>query len=165
MGYALACDDCDVSLPDIAALCDIFYIGGTKLGALCGEAVVFSRRKAPPRFMSIIKQHGALLAKGRLLGIQFDTLFTDDLYLENGRHALRMASRLRDAFAQKGYRFYIDSPTNQLFVILSDRQRARLEEFVAFSFWERTENGDTVVRFATGWATSPADVDALIARL
>ncbi|MBQ3094585.1 MAG: aminotransferase class I/II-fold pyridoxal phosphate-dependent enzyme [Clostridia bacterium] len=162
LGYALACEQSDVTLPDVAALCDVFYIGGTKVGALCGEAVVFTKQNTPKRFMTVIKQHGALLAKGRLLGVQFDALFTDDLYLEGARHALRAAKRIRAALLEKGYTLYVDSPTNQLFPVLGDAALARLQEQVAYSFWERLEDGRTVIRLATSWATTDEDVDKLI---
>lgn len=112
LGYGLASSENDVTLEVLTQLCDIFYIGGTKVGALCGEAVVFTNHHAPKYFVTQIKQHGALLAKGRLLGIQFDTLFTDDLYFKISEHAIRMAAKLKQLFAEKGYRFYLDSPTN-----------------------------------------------------
>ena len=165
LGYGLAAPDNDVSLADIADCCDVFYIGGTKVGALCGEAVVFSKQPAPPHFLTIIKQQGALLAKGRLLGIQFDTLFTDELYLQLGRHAIEMAQQLKDAFRQKGYVFYLDAPTNQIFVILEDATLRQLQTQVGFSFWEKADATHTVVRFATSWATREADVQALISLL
>ncbi len=165
LGYALACEQNDLTLKDLAALCDVFYIGGTKVGALCGEAVVFTKQNTPPRFMTIIKQRGALLAKGRLLGIQFDALFTDDLYTENGKHALRAAKRIREALRQKGYTLYVDSPTNQLFPVLTDEQLAVLSPHVAYSFWERLSDGRTVIRLATSWATTDEAVTQLLAVL
>lgn len=158
LGYALACPENDLSLEDIAKLCGVFYIGGTKVGALCGEAVVFTKNNTPPHFTSIIKQHGALLAKGRLLGLQFDTLFTDGLYLEISKNAIETAEILRQSLREKGYRFYIESPTNQLFIILDNKKLEELKENVAFSFWEKYDDGHTVVRFATSWATSRDDV-------
>ena len=118
LGYGLVSEENDVTLADIASLCDAFYIGGTKVGALCGEAVVFPKNNAPKHFMTIIKQHGALLAKGRLLGVQFDTLFTDDLYLTISKNAIKTANTLKEALKEKGYTFYIDSPTNQIFLVL-----------------------------------------------
>ena len=162
LGYGLAAEDTDVTLPDIAAYCDVFYIGGTKVGALCGEAVVFTKNNTPPHFMTRVKQHGALLAKGRLMGIQFDVLFTDDLYLENGRNAIRTAGLLRDAFAKKGYPFYLETLTNQIFVILENTRMKELREEVVFDFWEKYDEGHTVVRFATSWATDEEDVRKLI---
>lgn len=161
LGYGLAADGTDVTLPDIAKVCDAFYIGGTKVGALCGEAVVFTK-KAPAHFMTRMKQHGALLAKGRLIGIQFDVLFTDGLYLEISRHAIAMAAVLKDAFRAKGYSFYLDSPTNQIFIVLDNRKMKELAENAAFSFWEKADEEHTVVRFATSWATKRENVDALI---
>lgn len=165
LGYGLACADTDVSLPDIAELCDVFYIGGTKVGALCGEAVVFTKENTPRHFPTLMKQHGALLAKGRLLGLQFDVLFTDGLYLEIGQHALKMAALLKKAFREKGYRFYIESPTNQIFIILEDRQMEQLQKKVNFSFWERLDEEHTVVRFVTSWATGEDAVRGLISIL
>ena len=164
LGYGLAGERTDVTLPDLAAYCDAFYIGGTKVGALCGEAVVFTRN-APRYFMTRVKQHGALLAKGRLLGIQFDTLFTDNLYLENGRNAVRMANMLRKVFADKGYSFYLETPTNQIFIVLANEQLERLGNEVLFDIWEKYDESHTVVRFATSWATSEQDVAALAALL
>lgn len=164
LGYGLASDEADVALPDLARLCDAFTIGGTKMGALCGEAVVFPSG-APSHFLTTVKQRGALLAKGRLLGVQFDALFTDGLYLEIGRHALEMAARMKAIFAQKGYPLHLASPTNQQFVVLTDAQAARLRERVAFSFWERLDGGRMVARFATSWSTTPEDLRLLEAAL
>ena len=153
LGYGLASRGSDLSLPDLAALCDVFYIGGTKVGAFCGEAVVFPHGNAPAHFMTTVKQHGALLAKGRLLGIQFDTLFTDGLYFEISRHAIDMAEQLKAVMHNKGIPFFLESPTNQQFVILSNTEIERLRPLVAFDFWEPYDAGHTVVRFATSWAT------------
>ena len=164
LGYGLVCPETDVTLEDIARYTTVFYIGGTKVGALCGEAVVFPR-KAPAHFLTMVKQRGALLAKGRLLGIQFDTLFTGDLYREISRNALLTADALRQALRDKGYRFFIDSPTNQIFVILEDSTRERLDQKVVFSFWEKFDDTHTVVRFATSWATRMEDVERLAALL
>ena len=161
LGYGLASHQNDVTLEEIARLADVFYIGGTKVGALCGEAVVFTKQNAPKHFLTQIKQHGALLAKGRLLGIQFDTLFTDELYMRISEHAIRMAERLKCLFAQKGYRFFIDSPTNQQFIILDDEKLEELSEKVEFSFWETYDKTHTVVRFATSWSTRESDLSAL----
>lgn len=161
LGYGLACSHTDVTLADIATYTDVFYIGGTKVGALCGEAVVFPR-KTPPHFFTMIKQQGALLAKGRLLGIQFDTLFTDNLYLKISKNAIDTAQKLKDAFRRKGYHFFIESPTNQIFVILSNEQIKVLKEQVVFSFWEKYDETHTVVRFATSWATTMEDINRLI---
>lgn len=153
LGYGLASRQSDLTLPDLARLCDVFYIGGTKVGAFCGEAVVFPDGNAPAHFMTTVKQHGALLAKGRLLGIQFDTLFTDGLYFEISRHAIDMAERLKEIMHRKGIPFFLESPTNQQFVILSNAEIERLRPLVAFDFWEPYDAGHTVVRFATSWAT------------
>lgn len=165
LGYGLMSRSSDLSLPDLASLCDVFYIGGTKVGALCGEAVVFPRGNAPAHFMTTVKQHGALLAKGRLLGIQFDTLFTDGLYFEISRHAIDMAEKIKEVLHRSGIPFFLESPTNQQFVILDDEQVARLSAQVSFDFWERLDDGRTVVRFATSWATAEADIDRLEALL
>lgn len=162
LGYGLESFATDVTLPMIAELCDVFYIGGTKVGALCGEAVVFTHENTPKQFITMVKQHGALLAKGRLTGIQFDTLFTDGLYYEISRHAIEMAEILKKGFREKGYPFYIDSPTNQQFVILENAFMERLQEKVTFSFWEKYDDTHTVVRFATSWATREEDVQQLL---
>ncbi len=164
LGYALACEESDVNLEDIARLCDAFYIGGTKVGALCGEAVVFTNR-VPSRFTTRIKQHGAMLAKGRLTGVQFDALFTDELYLKIGKNAIDCANMLKKAFREKGYRFFLESPTNQTFIVLENEQMKALREHVQFDFWEQFDETHTVVRFATSWATDVEDVKALIALL
>ncbi len=165
LGYGLMSKGADVTLSDIARYCDIFYIGGTKVGALCGEAVVFPENNAPKHFLTMIKQHGALLAKGRLIGIQFDALFTDNLYLDISKNAIETADKLKDALKQKDYTFYIDSPTNQIFIILENKELNRLKEFVVFSFWEKLDENHTVVRFATSWATKKEDVEELITLL
>ena len=161
LGYGLMSPDNDVSLPELCGLCDVFYIGGTKVGALCGEAVVFRREICPPHFFTMIKQQGALLAKGRVLGAQFDALFTDDLYFEIGRHAIDCAMALKAAFREKGYPLFADSPTNQQFVILTQEQLARLEKEVAFSLWEPLPDGRFAARFVTSWATDPASIGKL----
>ena len=165
LGYGLAAPDADLTLHDLCDLCDVFYIGGTKVGALCGEAVVFARRKAPRHFLSIIKQHGALVAKGRLLGIQFDTLFTDDLYMTISRHAIEMAELMRSIFRAKGYEFFMETTTNQIFITLPDERKAELERECVLSFWEKPDPHHTVVRFATSWATTEEDIRALEAIL
>ncbi len=161
LGYALASPECDVSLEELASLCDVFYIGGTKLGALIGEALVFPKGGAPGHFITLIKQNGALLAKGRLLGAQFDALFTDELYLRLGRHAIAMAEELKAALRRKGMRFYLESPTNQQFVIMKNEAIERLRQFVRFSFWEKYDDESAVVRFATSWATDIESIAAL----
>ena len=164
LGYGLMAEGCDITLPQLAGLCDVFYIGGTKCGAYCGEAVVFPRGNAPAHFFTIVKQHGALMAKGRLLGIQFDTLMTDGLYMKISRHAVEQAMRLRSAFVARGYEMYSDSPTNQQFVLLDKTTVERLEQDFVFEQWFPV--GDKMnCRFVTSWATRPEDVDALIAAL
>ncbi len=165
LGYGLMSYQTDLTLPDIAKLCDIFYIGGTKVGALCGEAVVFSGVPMPAHFTAITKQHGALLAKGRLLGVQFDTLFTDNLYLTISRHAIHMAELLKKGLKEKGYPFFLESPTNQQFVILENSFMENLKKEVAFSFWERYDENHTVVRFATSWATKEENIEKLMTLL
>ena len=165
LGYGLASPATDVDLAALAKLCDVFYIGGTKVGALCGEAVVFPRGNAPKNFFTIVKQHGALMAKGRLLGIQFDTLFQDNLYLEISRNAVREARRIREALLQKGYELYIDSPTNQIFTIVTKEKAKALREKVLYGFMEELGDGRLVIRFCTSWASRPEDVDELISIL
>jgi threonine aldolase len=161
LGYGLMSSEADMTLADIARLCDVFYIGGTKVGALCGEAVVFTKNNTPKHFTTVIKQHGALLAKGRLLGIQFDTLFTDDLYWELSRQAIGMADKLKSVLREKGYSFAWETPTNQQFVILENNKMKELREKVAFSFWEKYDESHTVVRFATSWSTTEKDIELL----
>ena len=165
LGYGLMADGADVTLHDLARLCDVFYIGGTKVGAMFGEAVVVPQKGRIPHFFTIIKQSGALLAKGRMLGVQFDMLFTDDLYLKIARHAVSEATRLREALVAKGFSTYYSSPTNQVFLVLNDVELQRLRKVTTFSEWEHLPDGRTVVRLATSWATRPEDVDALIAAL
>lgn len=165
LGYGLAAEGTDVTLKDVAEYCDVFYFGGTKVGALCGEAVVFPKGNMPPHFVTMVKQRGALLAKGRLLGIQFDALFTDDLYFEISRNAIATADRLKQILKDKGYEFYIDSPTNQIFVVLDNEQMEKLKKEVVFGFWEKKDESHTVVRFATSWATRMEDVEKLAALL
>ena len=162
LAYALACSSNDVFLPDLARLCDAFYIGGTKCGALFGEAVVFPKRGTVPHFFTIIKQHGALVAKGRITGLQFDTLFTDGLYEAAGRNAIEAADRIRAALDAKGYRQAFASPTNQIFLLLEREKAAKLSELIEMSFWENIGEAYTVMRIATSWATQAEDVDRLI---
>lgn len=158
LGYGLMSLQSDLELADIAKLCDVFYIGGTKIGALCGEAVVFTGGSQPRHFLTSVKKRGALLAKGRLLGIQFDTLFTDGLYFEISRHAIAMAERMKDVFHQTKVPFYLESPTNQQFVLLDQRRRKALSERVRFSFWEKYDEGCIVARFATSWSTKEEEI-------
>ena len=164
LGYALAAPESDLALGDIASLTDAFYIGGTKVGALMGEAVVFPKNE-PKGFFTRVKQNGALLAKGRLTGLQFDTLFTDDLYLRLGENGVRTARRLREILREKGYKLFIDSPTNQTFVILDNEKMQALSEEVRFDYWEKYDETHTVVRFCTSFATRMEAVEALAALL
>ncbi len=161
LGYAIMSENTDVTLEDISRYCHAFYIGGTKMGALCGEAVVFNKNYTPEHFLTMVKQHGAMIAKSRLTGVQFDALFTDDLYFEIGRHGIEMARKLKNLFMQKGYGLYIDSYTNQQFVVLENAKMNELREKVAFSYWEKLDETHTVVRFATCWSTKDEDIDAL----
>ncbi|MBO4423495.1 MAG: low specificity L-threonine aldolase [Clostridia bacterium] len=160
LGYGLCCDGCDVDLPFIASVCDVFYVGGTKVGALCGEAVVFPAG-APAHFITMIKQRGAMLAKSRVLGVQFDALFTDGLYFKIAKNAIDRVKELKAVFSSKGYGFFIDSPTNQQFVILDNETLERLEGKVGFEVWEKADCDHTVVRFATSWATTPGEIEEL----
>ena len=162
LAYALACPENDVTLPDLARLCDAFYIGGTKCGTLFGEAVVFPRHDTVPHFFSIVKQHGALLAKGRIAGVQFDALFTDNLYGTLGENAIRTANRLRAALRAKGYQLTFETPTNQIFITLSRKQLAVLSEKVEMSFWENADAEHTVMRIVTGWSTQEEELIRLI---
>ena len=161
LSYALACAANDVTMADLATLCDAFYIGGTKCGALIGEAVVIPDPQLLPHLFTIIKQHGALLAKGRLLGIQFDELFKDNRYIDIARPAILYADQIRDYLKQNGYQLYRSSPTNQTFFVIENHQLARLEKQVEFSFWEKYDETHTIIRFATSWATQKQDVDQL----
>jgi len=190
LAYALACPQNDVTLPDLARLCDAFYIGGTKCGALFGEAVVLPKHDFIPHFFTLIKQNGALLAKGRIAGIQFETLFTEVsagsgkvsaegvsvsvssgetssdeaclLYEMVGQNAIAAADRIRAALVQKGYEISFECPTNQLFITVDDTQKERLEALLELSFWEKLPDGRTVLRICTSWATDMKDVDQLI---
>lgn len=162
LGYGLMSESCDVTMKDIAEICDLFYIGGTKIGAMFGEAVVASNPDLLPHFFTTIKQHGALLAKGRLLGVQFMTLFKDGLYYKISKHAINEALRLKQAFKAKGYKIYADSPTNQQFVVLPNRLIDKLKENVSFEIWGSRGEKESVVRFVTSWSTRAEDVDKLI---
>lgn len=161
LGFGLASPEADMTLADIMRLCDVFSIGGTKIGALCGEAVVFKKDRAPRHFMNSMKKRGALLAKGRLTGVQFDALFTDGLYFEISRQVIGRAMKLKELFRKRNVPLLIDSPTNQQFVILEDAVLARLKERVSFCFWEKYDESHTVVRFAVGWSTTDEDLRAL----
>jgi threonine aldolase len=162
LAYGLACPQNDVTLKDIAKLCDVFYIGGTKCGALFGEAVVIPQKGRIPGFFTIIKQHGALMAKGRLLGLQFEELFTKDLYEHIGESAIVFANEIREAWKQCGYRLYFENPTNQVFCVVENSKLPKLAERVEFGFWEKCEESHTIIRLATSWATTESDVKELI---
>lgn len=161
LGYGLASKDNDLEMKDFPLLCDAFYIGGTKVGALFGEALVITNDRCKRDFRYMMKQKGAMLAKGRLLGIQFDALFTDGLYHKISRHASQLAEKIRSAFETKGIEFLYDSPTNQQFPILTKQQCDFLGKDFAYSDWCRVGE-KFAVRFCTSWATDEKDVDALI---
>ena len=162
LAYALACKENDVSLPDLARLCDVFYIGGTKCGALFGEAVVVPEKEKFSFSPTTIKQHGALLAKGKLLGIQFDTLFTDDLYTKLGRHALVFSDKIREAVKEKGISLLVDSPTNQIFIIVDKAEAERIANKAELANWDNLEDGRSVLRICTSWSTEEEDVKKLL---
>ena len=161
MGYGLTCDDCDLTLPELARLCDVFYIGGNKVGALFGEAVVIMNDALKRDFRFMMKQRGGMLAKGRLLGVQFDALFTDDLYFRIARHANVMAKKIHAIFEENGYSFLFDSPTNQQYPIMSDAELAELGKNFGYEYWERVDATHSAVRFCASWATTQENVDAL----
>ena len=161
LGYGLMAEGSDVTLPYLARHCDVFYIGGTKIGALCGEAVVFTNRQAHKHFFSIQKQHGAVIAKGALIGLQFEALFTDNLYLELSSHAIRMAMEMKKIFQEKGYHFYVDSPTNQQFIVLPDAEVERLSQHMEFTHFGKADKHQTICRFVTSWATTEDDINEL----
>ena len=165
LGYGLMAKGNDLTMADIARLCDVFYIGGTKVGALFGEAVVIRNPSLAEDFRYIIKQHGGMLAKGRLLGIQFDTLFTDDLYYKISAHADAMADRLRDTLAEIGAPLLVPGTTNQVFAILPDTLLEELAKTVTFSEQERVSDTHRAVRFCTSWATKAENVDTLCRKL
>jgi threonine aldolase len=149
----------------LARLADVFYIGGTKQGALFGEAVVIQSPSLKKDFRYFIKQGGGMLAKGRLLGIQFEALMTDNLYFRLARHANEMAVLLRKALLQQGFEEAVPSPTNQLFFILPNEELKRLEQHFILSPWSHPDEAHTVVRFCTSWATKPENVQALISAI
>jgi threonine aldolase len=161
LGYGLMSPQSDITLPYLAHHCDVFYIGGTKIGALCGEAVVFTHHNAHKHFFSIQKQHGAVMAKGRLNGVQFMTLFTDNLYFEIARNAIDMAMQMKEIFLKKGYKFFIDSPTNQQFVIIPNKEVERLQSQLEFTHWSQYGDDEMVCRFVTSWATTQEEIDTL----
>ena len=161
LGYGLASTAADLTLPEIARITDVFYIGGTKVGALCGEALVFTKQNQPDHFLSFIKQRGALFAKGRLCSVQFDALFTDGLYEEISRHAIRQAERVKQIIRDKGYSFHPETFTNQIFPVLPMEMIAPLREKIRFELWEKLDEAHMVVRFVTSWSTTDADLDEL----
>lgn len=161
LGYGLMSDECDLTLPELASLCDVFYIGGTKVGALFGEAVVVMNPALKKDFRFFMKQRGGMLAKGRLLGIQFDTLFTDDLYRKISRHAIDMAHQIREIFVSAGYPLLFDSPTNQQYPIMPDSELAEIGKNFGYEYWERVDETHSGVRFCASWATTQENVDAL----
>ncbi|WP_297609908.1 aminotransferase class I/II-fold pyridoxal phosphate-dependent enzyme [uncultured Sutterella sp.] len=165
MAYGLASEANDVGLSDIARLADVFYIGGTKCGALIGEALVVTNPALMKHFFTLQKQQGAVLAKGRLLGINFEVLMSGTTYVDAGRHGVELAQKIRAALLEKGYELYVDSRTNQIFAWLADEDLKRIGEKAAISIWERRDDGKTLCRFCTSWATREEDVDAVIALL
>ena len=164
LAYALGAKENDVTLKDLARLCDVFYIGGTKCGALSGEAVVIPKHDIPHIF-TIIKQHGALLAKGRIAGIQFDVLFTDELYMKIGREAVELANMIKEALHNKNYEFAVNSPTNQIFLKLTDEQIEKFKNKIDLGFWEQLDDGKKVMRIVTSFATTRESVERLISLL
>ena len=165
LGYGLMSEGNDVTLNDLARLCDVFYIGGTKVGALFGEAVVYSNPALAEDFRYMIKRQGAMLAKGRLLGVQFKTLFEDNLYFEISAHAIRMANQIRATFDEMGVKYLVPGVTNQIFPILSDDFLAELSKNFMFTEMERVDESHRCVRFCTSWASTQENVDALCREL
>ncbi|MGB4984443.1 MAG: low specificity L-threonine aldolase [Erysipelotrichaceae bacterium] len=165
LGYGLMSSQSDLSIEDIAKYCDVFYIGGTKIGALFGEALIINNDYLKTDFRYNIKQKGAMLAKGRLLGIQFLTLFTDNLYFDISKHAIDMANILKDGIKKLEYQFYIESSTNQQFIILTNKQVQQLQKTIGFSIIETLNDNSTIVRFCTSWATKKEDIDYLLQQL
>jgi len=161
LGYGLAREDCDITLEDLPRLCDAFYIGGTKVGALFGECAI-ARKGLLKHFFSLVKQHGALVAKGRILGIQFETLMSNDLYMEISRHAVTLAMKIKNAFISKGFTPYLDSPTNQQFFALPNEVVDTLLKKATFEYWGPRGEKSSVVRFVTSWATEEDDVDEFV---
>ena len=165
LGYGLACRENDLTMADIAANTDVFYIGGTKVGALFGEAVVITNPELKKDFRYSIKQRGGMLAKGRLLGIQFLTLFEENRYFEISAHAARLAEKLKDELTKMNISFYINSPTNQQFIIVENSRLPELQSKVVYSFIEKYDAEHTVIRLATSWATTEEQVDELLSIL
>ena len=161
LGYGLTADSSDLTLPELARLCDVFYIGGTKIGALFGEAIVIMNPALKKDFRYMMKQRGGMMAKGRLLGIQFDVLFTDDLYLTIARHANEMAYQVREIFRSNGYKMLFESDTNQQYPIMSDEELAIIGQNFGYEYWTRVDETHSGVRFCSSWATTQENVDAL----
>lgn len=161
LGYGLVCRENDLTLGDICDLCDVFYIGGTKVGALCGEAVVFTKNNRPKHFTTSVKKRGALVAKGRLIGIQFDTLFTDGLYFEISKNAIEKAEKLKALFESLNMEFFINSPTNQQFPILKNELVEKLKGEIGFEIWGDYGEDSKITRFATSWSSTGEELDAL----
>ena len=161
LGYGLAAADNDLTMPDIARLCDAFYIGGTKVGALFGEAVVISNASINEDFRYLIKQHGGMLAKGRLLGVQFGALMDNNLYFEISKHAVRLADRIRNTFDKLGVPYLVPGTTNQIFPVLPDILLNELSKKFMFTEMERVDDTHRAVRFCTSWASTPENVEAL----
>ena len=162
LGYGLMTPGTDVTLPDLARLTDVFYIGGTKVGALFGEAVVIMHPSLKRDFRYLIKQKGGMLAKGRLLGVQFKTLFTGNLYFEISAHAINLSEKIRNALIEKNIPFLVPSPTNQLFPVIENKALEKLREKYTFSTWAKVDESHTAIRICTSWATKEENVDELI---
>lgn len=162
LGYALAAEDNDLDLPTIAELCDAFYIGGTKIGALFGEALVIRNKEVKKDFRYMLKQKGGMLAKGRLLGLQFLALFEDDLYFSMSKHANDMAALIKEACVNKGYTLLTESTTNQQFPIIPNKELERLSAHFAYTLWQKVDSHTSAVRFCTSWATEERAVQELV---
>ena len=165
LGYGLMAPGTDVTIADIAKICDVFYIGGTKVGALFGEAVVIMNPQLKPDFRYCIKQKGGMLAKGRLLGIQFLELFRDGLYFEIAKHAIDMAMILKEGLKEKGYSFFMDSVTNQQFIMIEDEKLEKIREKYGVTYQQRYDETHSVIRLCTSWATTEENVRSLLADL
>lgn len=161
MGYALGCKENDATLKDIANLCDAFYIGGTKCGALFGECAVVPDTAKVKNLFTIAKRHGAIMAKGRLIGIQFDELFSNNLYLKLGEHAIKCADTVRDSIAKSKFTLCFDSPSNQIFILCGDDDYEALQEEVTVDFWEKPDNAQTIARICTAWSTTDEELKVL----
>ena len=161
LAYGLMSPECDLNIKDLARLCDVFYIGGTKCGSLAGEAVVFTHNNQPKRFNTLVKQRGAMIAKGRLLGIEFDALFTDNLYYEIGKTGIEQAEKLKEILEKKGYEFFMKTPTNQQFIVIENSKMEELAKKVDFAFTQTLDANHTVIRFCTSWSTTDEDLTLL----